>query len=92
MTTNQRLAHSMQNHMATSADSGVGRLTRSHLFYALLDSGHGDASRKAGLNFEDMCWKFITLCDRAREAKLFAHQREHAAFLRATGGINGKGL
>ena len=77
MTTNQLIIATMAAHMRISADSGMGRLTRGHLFSALTHAGFSGSWTQ----IEDRAWAWIALCDRAREAQLFARQREHLALL-----------
>lgn len=81
MTTNELLLTTLAQHMRIPADSGIGRLTRSHLFYALMDAGYGEVARKAGQSCEERARAFVALADRAREERLFAAQRAHKAAL-----------
>lgn len=83
MTTNKLLTSVIAQHMRTPADSGVSRLTRSHLYTALHMAGLGTLARAAGQCMEERVSAFITMCDRAREARLFAAQHAHRAYLAA---------
>lgn len=74
MTTNELLITRMADHMRIPADSGIGRLTRSHLFAAL---------KMAGCRSDARAWAWIALCDRAREETLYAAQRAKRAILDA---------
>jgi hypothetical protein len=72
MTTNELLLARTADHMAIPADSGIGRLTRSHLFTAL---------KMAGCRSDERAWAWVALCDRAREQHLYAAQRAHKELL-----------